>query len=146
MIAAPTPAERLARSREFMRRALDQAVAGDKPTSSRSAQSALQWWNEVKALPGAGVLIDAAQGWWARHPLRTTAVLLAHAALAAARPIARRHPLSAVLAAFLFGGLLVWSRPWRWALKPALLAGLLPQILSAWLTPAPREPIPPAPH
>jgi hypothetical protein len=32
--------------------------------------------------------------------------------------------------AFALGGLLAWGRPWRHILTPALLVGLLPQILS----------------
>jgi len=31
------------------------------------------------------------------------------------------------------GGLLAWSRPWRWALGSGVLAGMLPQVLAAVL-------------
>jgi len=51
------------------------------------------------------------------------------AARAALRPTAQRHPLGLMLGALLMGGLLVWSRPWRWLLGPALSAGWMPQLL-----------------
>lgn len=47
----------------------------------------------------------------------------------ALRPAARRHPLGLVAGAVLVGGLLAWSRPWRWAFRPGLLNGLCRQLV-----------------
>ena len=44
-----------------------------------------------------------------------------------------------VLVAAAVGALLVWSRPWRWALRPALLAGLAPQFASRVVAKLPIE-------
>lgn len=37
-------------------------------------------------------------------------------------PVAQRNPVGLVAGAFLLGGLLVWARPWRVSIGPALLA------------------------
>ena len=66
--------------------------------------------------------------WWTHHPLRLAASVAAEGVGAIARPLAQRHALLLVLGATLAGGLLVRSRPWRWIVKPALFAGLLPQL------------------
>jgi hypothetical protein len=45
------------------------------------------------------------------------------------RPAARRHPLGLVAGAVLVGGLLVWSRPWRWAFRAVPFNGLCRQLV-----------------
>jgi hypothetical protein len=129
MSAAPTPAERLARSRELLRQALGGTVATGAAAQPQALGTGAPWWSGLMELPGAGVLLEALRTWWPQHPLRNAALVALHSALIVVRPVARRHPLGLVLGAFLAGGLLAWSRPWRWALKPVLLAGLLPQLL-----------------
>lgn len=42
-----------------------------------------------------------------------------------------RHPLGAALLALLVGALVTRVRPWRWALKPAVWAVILPQAVAA---------------
>lgn len=91
------------------------------------------WAARLRALPGAGLLVEAVQGWWVRHPLHAAGAIAAVTADTMLGPVAQRHPLRLVLAAAAVGGLLVRSRPWRWAMVPALFAGLAPQLLSAAL-------------
>jgi hypothetical protein len=54
--------------------------------------------------------------------------LAVHAALAVVQPVAL------IAGAFVSGGLIAWYRPLRALLKPALLAGLLPELLVAAMT------------
>ena len=61
------------------------------------------------------------------------------AANAVAKPMAQRHPVPLALAAVAFGGLLAYSRPWRWILKPALLAGLLAQLSAKLVSEVPLQ-------
>lgn len=75
----------------------------------------------------------------AANPLRVAGMVVAEAAKAVLQPIAKRHPLGLVVGALLLGGLLAWSRPWRWFLEPALFAGLLPQLVSKAVAQLPLE-------
>jgi hypothetical protein len=129
--AATTPAERLARSRECLRQAMRDASAPRRGTSEgRTAGAGTDWLHSLKSIPGGSVLIEAVSSWWAQHPLRVAGMVAADAASAVVRPVAQRHPLGLVLGALVLGGVLAWSRPWRWILTPALFAGLLPQLFS----------------
>jgi hypothetical protein len=145
-----TPSARLARSREQLRLSLQGTSAAAGVGAERHADAAAASWLEtLSAIPGAGLLVEAAGNWWARHPLRAAAIVAAGATTAVVTPIAQRHPLGLVAGALVFGGLLAWSRPWRWAVKPALFAGLAPQLLLAALRVG-RSPVngerPPAPR
>lgn len=73
-------------------------------------------------------------------------VIAATTADAVLEPVAQRHPWRLVLGAAALGGLLAWSRPWRWVVVPALFAGLVPQLLSAALRAPPAGVDPPPPH
>lgn len=128
-----TAAARLDESREHLRRALlgEPGMAGDGSGPPRPSTTPA-WMARIKALPVVGLLMQAAQAWWTRHPLHLAGTLAVTAADSMLKPIAQRHPLRLVLGAAAVGGLLAWSRPWRWA-APALFAGLLPQLLSAAL-------------
>ncbi|MBC7956464.1 MAG: hypothetical protein H7Y33_11425 [Cytophagales bacterium] len=86
-----------------------------------------------------GVLRDALRDWWAKHPMRVTTLVAAEAAKVVMRPLARRHPIALVMGALVLGGLIVWARPWRGLLKPALLAGMLPQLVSKIVAQLPVE-------
>ncbi len=85
------------------------------------------------------MLIDAVTRWWAQHPLRLAGMVAAGATTAMVRPMAQRNPLSLVLAALVLGGLLAWSRPWRWLLTPALLAGFVPRVFSKLVALVPSQ-------
>ena len=138
--------DRLALSRERMRQALQGKPA---PRSGGAfvgdaAGAPVPWLQSLRSLPIAGVVFDAVLSWWEQHPLRIGFVVASSAAKALARPIAQRNPLGLVLGTFLLGGLVMWSRPWRWLLKPALFAGLLPQLVNKVLARLPSQAWPPA--
>lgn len=138
----PSPAERLAQTREHLRRALHddsaapRGAANDPVTGEPQAQS---WLERLRSIPGAAIAVDAVGLWWTRHPMRVPMALALTTATSAARPLAQRHPLALVAGALVLGALFAWSRPWRWALKPALFAGLLPQLLLSALKAAPPQ-------
>ena len=127
----------------------------DQPSAGKPVPG---WLESLLAMPMAQVLIDSLTDWWLRHPLRPVVVLAGATLTVAIKPVAQRHPFGLMAAALLAGGLIAWARPWRharWALRPALFAGLAQQLLSrtlaelplqAWLTAwaemaqSPREP------
>ncbi len=112
-------AQRLAASRERMRLSMRKS----KPEPRESG----------------GMVADALHDWWAQHPWHVAATVAADAAKAAVQPVAQRHPIALVVGAVVVGGLIVWARPWRGILKPALLAGLLPQLVSKAVAHLPVE-------
>lgn len=77
--------------------------------------------------------------WWEHHPLHLAGAVAAETADAMVKSTAQRHPLGLVLGAFVFGGLLVLSRPWRWLFKPALLVAVLPQLVKKIVTRVPPQ-------
>ncbi len=99
----------------------------------------LAWLARIKDQPSIAVVIDALQSWWSHHPMRPLIQVAREATNAVAKPIAQHNPVALVLAAGLLGVVLAWSRPWRWALKPALFAGLMPQLVSRVFTNMPLE-------
>ena len=144
-----TASERLAASREQLRlamlpsrpvtRRLRGASGGDGRTpadaddatgaaSSSEAAAELDWRARLLGVPGIALLIDVVETWWARHPMRTAAIVAGEASTALVRPMAQRNPLRLVLVAFVVGAILSKARPWRWMLRRTLFAGLLPQI------------------
>ena len=76
----------------------------------------------------------------ATSPLHLAGRMATDALNHAVQPVAQRNPLSLVLGAAVAGGVLAWSRPWRWILTPALLATLLPPLLSRALGTSPALP------
>ena len=65
----------------------------------------------------------------ATSPLHLAGRLANDALKSAVSPFAQRNPLGLVLGAAICGAVVAWTRPWRW-LTPALLATLLPQLVS----------------
>ena len=130
-LAELTATDRLTLSRERLRSAMLARSTSTGAASNRIAGAASSaWLASLKSIPGAGILIEALDSWWTQHPLRLASMVAADAVKAGIQPLAQRHPLSLMLAALLLGGALARSRPWRWLLKPALFAGLMPQLLS----------------
>jgi hypothetical protein len=116
-------AQRLAHSRSRLYNACH--TVGDGPSTQPGA---------------AGLATGVLNDWWAKHPMRLLGDVTLDAAKTLVQPVAQRHPVALVAGAAAVGALVVWSQPWRWLLTPALVAGLLPKIISQALnTPAPRQ-------
>ena len=128
-----TPAERLTLSRERLRQAMarpDAQDANGTPTGNKAVGLGLLDVLKL-AVPSAGLVIDALAQWWDGHPLQASGNLVEGVADELLRPLAKRHPLTLVAGAMALGALLVWSRPWRWALKPQVLNTWGPAVLSS---------------
>ena len=124
-----SPCDRLAASRERLRHALQQVSSGDHTnTNPESLLGGLL--SHLQTAPGAGLVVDVLQAWWQKQPMRVALLLALETTKVLVQPIARKHPYALVLSAAAVGGLTVLLRPWRWISTPALLAGLMPQILS----------------
>ena len=132
---------RLGASRERLRQAMrgKERPARHHPAANSLASSASDWLDSLRALPGAGIVIDAVLQWWQRSPLRLASLVAGDATRTVVQPLAQRHPLALLVGAVCVGGLFAWSRPWRWMLKPALFAGLLPQIVSSAVAQVPLQ-------
>jgi hypothetical protein len=128
--------ERLAQSRERIRATLREAN-GDTPPDGGHEPSALM--KALLAIPGVHIVVDALRHWWAGHPMRMAGLVATHAARTVVRPMAKRNPYALMVAAAVAGGLIFWIKPWRGLIKPALLAGLMPQILSRAVAHVPME-------
>lgn len=145
--------ERVGLSRARLRRAM-QPPPAPTPTHARMPGPFDAWLQRLRALPLIAEMTDSVAAWWAQHPLRPVSQVAGEASNAVVRPLAQRHPLLLVLAAGLLGAGLAWSRPWRWMVRSALFAGLVPQFaarvvarlpLDSWLamlstTPAATRP------
>ena len=84
----------------------------------------------MMSIPGADVVKAAVQTWWSQHPLRAASLVGEQAGNALLQPAAQKHPFLLVAGALVVGAALARLKPWRWGFKKALLAGLLPQLIS----------------
>ena len=136
-LAAPasTATERLEQSRARLR----QALRGRPSGTESPPQPTPAWRVYLQSIPVLTVLVEAVSSWWMQHPLRVASTLVVDTTRAVVQPLARRNPMGLVVGALLVGGLLAWSRPWRWVLKPALFAGLWSQLLSKGIAHVPLE-------
>ena len=126
-----TATERLEKSRERLRQTmLADANPASQGASPRGSFSNFAWFKALKSTPGARILLDAVGAWWSYHPLRRNGLMAADVAKTFVTPLAQRNPVALIAGAVVLGGLFAWSRPWRWLLKPALFAGLVPQLIS----------------
>lgn len=146
----PDAATRLAESRDRLRSAMTvppppvRAARAARPDGSPSSPLVDRGmgllrglFSKVRTLPAADILVDAVETWWAAHPMHTAGAMAMEASKVYVQPIARRNPIALVAGAAVFGAVVFLTRPWRWALRPVLLAGLLPQIVSHALRRAP---------
>ena len=135
--------ERLALSRERLRSTMMPAPPKSSAHASGfgSADGSLtaNLAERLKELPGAAMVIDAVQTWWSHHPLRTATLVAGEASRKFAAPLAERNPFALILGAVVAGALVAWTRPWRWILRPALFAGLLPAVASRFMRQLPLE-------
>jgi hypothetical protein len=136
----PSAVERLAMSRERLRGAMRERSPAGGASGKRGPGELPDWLERVAtAVPGAGVIIDAIQAWWNQHPMRVAGMVALDASKTLLRPLIQRNPVGLVLGAVVVGGLIAWAKPWRGVLKPALFAGLLPQLISKALANVPTE-------
>jgi hypothetical protein len=133
-----TPSAAMARiemSRERIRVAMQgPASAGPTPGQARGS-----WMSQVKDVPFIGVIVNAVHSWWSQHPLRPVSMVISQISAVLTRPIAQRKPVTLMLVAAAGGAILVWSKPWRWMFRSALLAGLAPQVVSRLVANMPIE-------
>ena len=122
-------AQKLALSRSRLHQAVE--MASPHHASDRSLDPA-------RSSPGLAT--SAFRQWWAHHPLHLVTDVTADAAKALVQPVAQRHPVSLVAGAAVVGAFLVWTQPWCWLLTPALVAGLLPKMISLVATNRARRP------
>ncbi|HEY0819725.1 MAG TPA: hypothetical protein VGD46_13160 [Rhizobacter sp.] len=129
--------ERLTLSRQRLRVALHELAPPDEATGEPKEPSVLM--TALMAIPGVQTLVESVRGWWAQHPLHLATLVAGSTARSAMRPIAGRNPFGLVLAAAAVGGLLYWIKPWRGLLRPALLAGIVPHLVSRIMAQVPVE-------
>jgi hypothetical protein len=130
---------RLAASRHRLQMALLETSKANRPRVAPANNTSPAWMDELKAIPGVGIVVQALSTWWAKYPLNAAGTMAFEAANSVTKPLASRHPVALVLAALVFGGLLAWSRPWRWILKPALFAGLMAQLSAKLVAQVPLQ-------
>ena len=128
----PSAAERLEASRARLRTAL-MKIAHPPPKPSLLGDLGIgsfgsQILERLKSLPGAALVLESIQHWWAEHPLHAAGAIAEEASRRYVAPIARKNPAAVVIGSVVFGALFVASKPWRWLLRPALFVGLVPQI------------------
>ena len=131
---------RLAQTRAQLRTAIRAQLELAKPAPGWQPTGWIgSLWHRLQVIPGARGLVQGVNDWAARSPLAVAGLLAVDALNAAVRPIAQRHPVQLVCGAFVLGGLLTWSRPWRRVFTPALAAAVLPQLLSKVIGAVPRQ-------
>jgi len=139
----PSAAERLEASRGRLRAAL-QEIAHPPARPSLIGGLGLGSFadrilDRVKALPGAAIVLETLESWWAQHPLHTAGTIAEQASRRLVGPIARKNPYAVVIGGIVVGALFAFSKPWRWLLRPALFVGLLPQLATQALRHMPLD-------
>lgn len=132
--------ERLKLSRRLLREHMQALNAPTRDASATDHSSPSGWLAALAAIPVLGPTIQSVSAWWAQHPLRVVADLFTSSTTSTAKPMSQTRPWTVLLLAVAAGGLLVWARPWRYALlRRAVYTSLLPQLVSGLMS---RLPIP----
>jgi hypothetical protein len=144
----PTPAERLQQSRERIAQWMIQADGGRMARRRAAAAAGVSgsdsgwaWLGSLRNNRVVALVLDAISSWWVNHPMHPVADLAEGIARDAVAPLARRHPRAMVAGAFVIGALLVWAKPWRRLIKPALFTGILAQVASHVIAQVPIDSI-----
>ncbi len=131
---------RLERSRQTIRQDVQNTVAErNAEQRARASGAPGAWLSSLKSLPGADLLMTAAQQWWTHHPMHSAVSALNLATRSSVQPVANRHPFVLVGAAVLVGAVLMRFLPIRRLFTPALLAGVLPPMLNRLVAKAPKQ-------
>jgi hypothetical protein len=131
--------EKLRASRERLRATMLGYSAPRRATQGGNASSFSSLQDAIKSIPGASIVVDAIMSWWAQHPLRSAVLVASSAGKVVVKPLAERNPIALMFGMAVLGALVVWKRPWRWLLTPALFVGLLPQLMSKFAQQMPIE-------
>jgi len=142
-VRVQSPAQRLAESRErlraYMMRGDPRLEARRRAAAARAEGTSPSPLDRLRSIPVVGVLIDVVSAWWSNHPLHAAATMAEGVARDTILPIARRHPIAMVAAAFFTGAAIAWFKPWRRIGASALFAGFASQVVSRALTQMPWD-------
>ena len=95
----------------------------------RLASALLETSRRPQSPATTALLVEALQDGWARHPLHTGSAVAHGVANGLLQPMAQQHPWRLLFGAALAGAVLAGSRPWHWAVQPALRSALVQQVL-----------------
>ncbi|MDQ2734352.1 MAG: hypothetical protein M3Y55_05035, partial [Pseudomonadota bacterium] len=105
--------ERLAASRLRLRAAL-MAIAHPPPRPSifdGLGGFKTQLLDRIQSLPGAGLIIDSMESWWAQHPLHAAGMVAEEVSRSFFLPGARKNPYSLIFGSVVVGAIFVLSKP-----------------------------------
>lgn len=128
--------DRVEASRQRLRLAMSPPPPAEDDSPVKAGES---WMHRLRDVPAVSAVVESVQAWWAHHPLRPLTQVAGEATNAVVKPLAQGNPLVLILFAAAVGAGLVWSRPWRWLIRSALFAGLVPQLASRVVSKLPIE-------
>lgn len=132
--------ERLNQSRRLLREHMQALNASASDALANEHRRPGAWLAALTAIPVLGPVIESVSAWWAQHPLRVVADVFASSTASAAKPMTQSRPWTVLLMAVAIGGLLVWLRPWRYALlRRAVYGGVLPPLVSSFMSRLPTQ-------